>query len=66
MTKETELREKLATCTRILGMQQLVGLFGHVPGVHVCEYLGLAAVYFALAVTHPGTGRTDKSQFFFQ
>ena len=30
------------------------------------EYLGLAAVYFALAVTHPGTGRTDKSQFFFQ
>jgi L-ribulose-5-phosphate 4-epimerase len=30
MSRETELREKLATCTRIMAMQGLVGLFGHV------------------------------------
>lgn len=47
MTKETELREKLATCTRILGMQQLVGLFGHVSTydpdterVYICPGMG--------------------------
>jgi ribulose-5-phosphate 4-epimerase/fuculose-1-phosphate aldolase len=30
MDTETELREQLATCSRILAMQQLLGLFGHV------------------------------------
>jgi ribulose-5-phosphate 4-epimerase/fuculose-1-phosphate aldolase len=30
MSTETVLREKLATCTRILSMQQLLGLFGHI------------------------------------
>jgi len=30
MTTETILRDKLATCTRILAMQQLMGLFGHI------------------------------------
>lgn len=30
MTPETVLREKLATCTRILAMQELMGLFGHI------------------------------------
>ena len=30
MTVETELREKLATCTRIVAMQGLIGVFGHV------------------------------------
>ena len=30
MASETELREKLATCVRILNMQGLMGLFGHV------------------------------------
>jgi L-fuculose-phosphate aldolase len=30
MTNETALREQLATCTRILAMQQLLGLFGHI------------------------------------
>ena len=30
MTSETVLRDKLADCTRILAMQQLLGLFGHI------------------------------------
>jgi len=30
MVSETSLREKLAACTRILAMQGLIGLFGHV------------------------------------
>jgi ribulose-5-phosphate 4-epimerase/fuculose-1-phosphate aldolase len=30
MTAETVLREKLATCTRILAMQEMIGLFGHI------------------------------------
>lgn len=30
MTAETTLRSKLATCTRILAMQELIGLFGHI------------------------------------
>ena len=30
MSIETQLREKLATCTRILAMQELMGLFGHI------------------------------------
>jgi len=30
MTTETILRDKLATCTRIFAMQELMGLFGHV------------------------------------
>jgi ribulose-5-phosphate 4-epimerase/fuculose-1-phosphate aldolase len=30
MTSETELREQLATCTRIFAMQGMIGVFGHV------------------------------------
>ncbi|MGE5305229.1 MAG: class II aldolase/adducin family protein [Alphaproteobacteria bacterium] len=30
MATETELREQLATCTRIFAMQGMIGLFGHV------------------------------------
>ncbi|MGH7783961.1 MAG: class II aldolase/adducin family protein [Candidatus Binatia bacterium] len=30
MTAETMLREKLATCTRVVAMQGLIGVFGHV------------------------------------
>jgi ribulose-5-phosphate 4-epimerase/fuculose-1-phosphate aldolase len=30
MTTETELREKLAACTRIFAMQEMLGLFGHI------------------------------------
>jgi ribulose-5-phosphate 4-epimerase/fuculose-1-phosphate aldolase len=30
MSNETALREKLATCTRIFAMQQVLGLFGHI------------------------------------
>lgn len=30
MSSETDLREQLATCTRIFAMQGLIGLFGHV------------------------------------
>lgn len=30
MSTETVLREKLATCTRIFAMQELMGLFGHI------------------------------------
>ena len=30
MNTETELREKLATCTRIFAMQEMLGLFGHI------------------------------------
>ncbi|HEY2919298.1 MAG TPA: class II aldolase/adducin family protein [Candidatus Binatia bacterium] len=30
MTSEKELREQLATCTRIFAMQGMIGLFGHV------------------------------------
>jgi ribulose-5-phosphate 4-epimerase/fuculose-1-phosphate aldolase len=30
MSIETVLRDRLATCTRILAMQQLLGLFGHI------------------------------------
>jgi ribulose-5-phosphate 4-epimerase/fuculose-1-phosphate aldolase len=30
MSGETVLREKLATCTRVFAMQQLIGLFGHI------------------------------------
>jgi ribulose-5-phosphate 4-epimerase/fuculose-1-phosphate aldolase len=30
VTAETALRDKLATCTRILAMQELMGLFGHI------------------------------------
>lgn len=30
MTTETVLRDKLATCTRILAMQEMIGLFGHI------------------------------------
>ena len=30
MTTETVLREKLATCTRIFAMQEMLGLFGHI------------------------------------
>ena len=30
MTVETILRDKLATCTRMLAMQELIGLFGHI------------------------------------
>ncbi len=30
MSTETMLRDKLATCTRIFAMQQLLGLFGHI------------------------------------
>lgn len=30
MTSETELREELATCTRIFAMQGMIGVFGHV------------------------------------
>lgn len=30
MTMETQLRNKLATCTRVLAMQELIGLFGHI------------------------------------
>lgn len=34
MTSESVLRENLATCTRILSMQGLLGLFGHVSTYH--------------------------------
>jgi ribulose-5-phosphate 4-epimerase/fuculose-1-phosphate aldolase len=34
MPAETELREKLATCTRIMAMQGLLGLYGHVSAYH--------------------------------
>lgn len=30
MSNETVLRDKLATCTRVFAMQQMLGLFGHV------------------------------------
>ena len=47
MTTETVLREKLATCTRILAMQQLIGLFGHISTddgetgrVYMCPGMG--------------------------
>ena len=30
MASEQQLREQLATCTRIFAMQGLIGLFGHV------------------------------------
>lgn len=30
MNRETQLREKLSTCTRIFAMQEMLGLFGHV------------------------------------
>jgi hypothetical protein len=30
MTSEKDLREQLATCTRIFAMQGMIGLFGHV------------------------------------
>ncbi|HWG05567.1 MAG TPA: class II aldolase/adducin family protein, partial [Beijerinckiaceae bacterium] len=30
MTTETVLRDKLATCTRIFAMQEMIGLFGHI------------------------------------
>jgi ribulose-5-phosphate 4-epimerase/fuculose-1-phosphate aldolase len=30
MSQDTILRDKLATCTRILAMQELMGLFGHI------------------------------------
>jgi 3-hydroxy-2-methylpyridine-4,5-dicarboxylate 4-decarboxylase len=30
MTQETVLRDKLATCSRILAMQEMLGLFGHI------------------------------------
>ncbi|HEU4341933.1 MAG TPA: class II aldolase/adducin family protein, partial [Candidatus Binatia bacterium] len=30
MSNEKELREQLATCTRIFAMQGMIGLFGHV------------------------------------
>ena len=30
MTSETDLREQLATCTRIFAMQGMIGVFGHV------------------------------------
>ena len=30
MTEEKELREQLATCTRIFAMQGMIGLFGHI------------------------------------
>ncbi len=30
MSNEAQLRDKLATCTRIFAMQQLLGLFGHI------------------------------------
>ena len=47
MTSETVLRDKLATCTRILAMQQLVGLFGHISTfdpetgrVYMCPGMG--------------------------
>jgi L-fuculose-phosphate aldolase len=46
-TAETVLREKLATCTRILGMQQMIGLFGHISTydpdagrVYMCPGMG--------------------------
>ncbi len=34
MTTESELQEKLATCTRILSMRGLLGLFGHISAYH--------------------------------
>lgn len=47
MTTETVLREKLATCTRILAMQELIGLFGHISTydpetgrVYMCPGMG--------------------------
>jgi ribulose-5-phosphate 4-epimerase/fuculose-1-phosphate aldolase len=30
MTSESDLREQLATCTRIFAMQGMIGVFGHV------------------------------------
>ena len=30
MQSETDLRDQLATCTRIFAMQGMIGLFGHV------------------------------------
>jgi len=51
MNAETALREKLATCTRIFAMQQLIGLFGHVS-VYDPE---AGRVYFS-----PGMG-SDKA-----
>ena len=37
MTSEKDLREQLATCTRIFAMQGMIGVFGHVsvyqPGI---------------------------------
>ena len=47
MTTETVLREKLSTCTRILAMQELIGLFGHISTydpesgrVYICPGMG--------------------------
>jgi len=34
MTTEQELREQLATCTRIFAMQGMIGVFGHVSVYH--------------------------------
>ena len=51
MSVETVLREKLATCTRILAMQQLIGLFGHISAFDPES----GRVYFS-----PGMG-SDKS-----
>jgi hypothetical protein len=30
MSNETVLREKLATCSRIMAMQEVLGCFGHI------------------------------------
>jgi len=48
MTAETVLREKIATCTRIFAMQQMIGLFGHISAydpatgrVYMCPGMGV-------------------------
>ena len=51
MSTETVLREKLATCTRIFAMQQLIGLFGHISAYDPDS----GRVYFS-----PGMG-SDKA-----
>src|SRR5258708_33856965 len=51
MDSETSLREKLSTCTRILAMQQLIGLFGHISAYDAAS----GRVYFS-----PGMG-SDKA-----
>ncbi|MGE5215745.1 MAG: class II aldolase/adducin family protein [Chloroflexota bacterium] len=53
MTSEQQLREQLATCTRIFAMQGMIGLFGHVS-VYQPES--------RIAFVTPGSG-SDKANF---